>query len=159
MLEISHPKDSTSWFEKTVCDSINMTVFTNEPYVKRIDKPWGYEIHWVKADKPYMGKILHINAGARLSLQTHVQKQESWFLIEGRATIIWDNVEGDLVETQMEKGYGYTCQLGQRHRLMGITDCDIIEVSTREMGTTYRLEDDYQRLDETPAVRKKERED
>lgn len=132
-------------------------MFTNTPYVKRVEKPWGYELHWVPEDKPYMGKVLHLNAGTRISLQIHGQKQESWFLMHGRAKIIWDNEKGELMETVMEPGKGYSCQIGQRHRLAGITDCDIIEVSTPEMGTTQRLEDDYQRPDETPEVRKKER--
>jgi len=63
--------------------------FTNDPYVKRIEKPWGYELHWVREGTPYMGKLEHINAGARLSLQVHDQKQESWFIISGRAAVIW----------------------------------------------------------------------
>jgi hypothetical protein len=32
-----------------------------------------------------------------------------------------------------------------------------VEVSTPEIGTTFRLEDDYQRPDETETLRKKER--
>jgi mannose-6-phosphate isomerase len=133
------------------------STFTNESYVKKVDKPWGYELHWVPADWPYMGKIEHINAGARLSLQLHDQKQESWTLMSGRAKIIWENEQGELIETEMEPGRGYTGQLGQKHRLVGITDCDIIEVSTPEKGTTWRLEDDYSRPDETPEQRKIER--
>ena len=133
-------------------------IFTvNESYFKKIVKPWGYELHWVEENRPYMGKIIHIDANKRLSLQTHDQKQESWFLIKGRAKIIWDDVEGNLVETEMEKGRGYNCRINQRHRLVGITDCDIIEVSTPEVGTTFRLEDDYKRGDETEEIRKKER--
>ncbi|OGH20062.1 MAG: hypothetical protein A3D74_00610 [Candidatus Levybacteria bacterium RIFCSPHIGHO2_02_FULL_37_13] len=131
--------------------------FSNNPYVKKVEKPWGYELHWVPENKPYMGKVIHINASARLSLQIHDQKQESWYLINGKAKVIWDNNKGELIETELENGKGYTTEIGQRHRLCGITDCDIIEVSTPEMGTTYRLEDDYKRPDETPTQRKKER--
>ena len=87
----------------------------------------------------------------------HDKKQESWFVINGRCKVIWDNDKGELIETELQKGKGYSCSIGQRHRLMGITDCDIIEVSTPEMGTTYRLEDDYKRPDETEEQRKKER--
>lgn len=133
------------------------SAFTNDPYVKKIEKPWGYELHWTPADKPYMGKLLHINKGAKLSLQYHDQKQESWFIINGRGKVIWDNNKGKLIETELQKGQGYTCHLGQRHRLAGITDCDIIEVSTPEAGTTWRLEDDYKRPNETPDQRKRER--
>lgn len=139
--------------------NFNPKNFSNDPFAKRIDKPWGYEIHWVEANKPYMGKLLHIDAGKRLSLQIHDKKQESWFIVRGQGKVIWDNNKGELIETEMEKGKGYTCLTGQRHRLAGITDCDIIEVSTPEIGTTYRLEDDYKRPDETPEQRKKEREE
>jgi len=130
--------------------------FDTSPYVRRIEKPWGWEIHWTSDDKPYMGKILHLNKGARCSLQKHDQKLESWFLMSGKAKIVWDREEdGELVETEMQDGQGYSCQVGQKHRLLGITDCDIVEVSTPEIGTTFRLEDDYKRNDETPEEREK----
>lgn len=137
--------------------SFDKATFLTDSYAKRIDKPWGYELHWTPADKPYMGKLIHVNAGARLSLQIHDKKQESWFIIKGRGKVIWENIDGELIETELEEGKGYSCALGQRHRLAGITDCDIIEVSTPEIGTTFRLEDDYKRPDETEEQRKKER--
>lgn len=127
--------------------------FSTASYVKRVDKPWGYELHWVPEDAPYMGKVLHINAGARLSLQVHDEKQESWFLIGGQAVVIWENAEGELVETELQPGVGYSTRIGQKHRLKGITDCDILEVSTPERGTTWRLEDDFARPDQTPEER------
>ena|SRR3989338_11140914 len=132
--------------------------FSNESYVRRIEKPWGFEIHWTPIEKPYMGKVLHINAGKRLSLQVHDKKEESWFLMNGRAKVVWDNNKGELIETELEKRKGYSCLIGQRHRLVGITDCDVIEVSTLEIGITYRLKDDFKRPDETEEIRKKERE-
>ena len=131
--------------------------FTNDEYIKKVDKPWGYELHWVPEGLPYMGKVLHIDAGKRLSMQVHDEKQEAYFLIGGRAKIIWDNSRGELVETELKPFVGYRTLVGQRHRLCGITDCDIIEASTPESGTTYRLEDDFSRPDETPEQRKKER--
>jgi mannose-6-phosphate isomerase len=133
------------------------TSFSNQAYAKRVDKPWGYEIHWVPEDAPYMGKLLHINAGARLSLQAHDEKQESWFLSSGQAKVVWEDNTGELIETALQRGQGYSTQVGQKHRLVGVTDCDIIEVSTPELGTTWRLDDDYARPDETPDQRKKER--
>lgn len=128
--------------------------FTNTPYTKRVEKPWGYEIHFVPEGSPYMGKVLHITAGKRLSLQVHDKKQESWYLLSGKVTIIWENSKGNLVETNMENGLGYTTQIGQKHRLVGIKDSDVLEVSTPEIGNTYRLEDDYARPTETEQMRK-----
>lgn len=131
--------------------------FSNDSYVVRNEKPWGYELHWVVTNAPYMGKVLHVNKGARLSLQIHDEKQESWFLMSGDASVIWDNNKGELIETKLEKGKGYSTKVGQRHRLVGNTDCDILEVSTPEKGTTWRLEDDYTRPHETPEQREIER--
>ena len=34
----------------------------------KVDKPWGYELHWAVTDR-YVGKVLHVNAGHALSLQ------------------------------------------------------------------------------------------
>jgi mannose-6-phosphate isomerase-like protein (cupin superfamily) len=100
---------------------------------------------------------LHINAGKRLSLQLHDQKLESWLIMSGQAKVVWENANGELTETMLEPGKGYTTQLGQKHRLVGVTDCDVIEVSTPELGTTWRLEDDFARPDETPEQRAIER--
>lgn len=143
--------------DKKVVPQFDTSRFSNDSYVKRVEKPWGYEIHWVAENEPYIGKVLHINAGSRLSLQIHDQKQESWFLMQGEAKVIWSNSSDELIETVFEKGKGYSTKIGQKHRLVGITDCDILEVSTPEKGITWRLEDDYQRPHETEEQRKKER--
>lgn len=61
---------------------------------------------------------------------------------------------GGLVETELQPAQGYSALAGQRHRLVGITDCEVFEASLPEGdGTTERLEDDYQRPDETADVR------
>ena len=118
-------------------------------YVKKVEKPWGHEIHFTPENLPYMGKILHIEAGKRLSLQYHDQKTESWYLLKGKVTIILDGEE-----INMEPGLGYTTQVGQKHRLVGVLDSDVLEVSTPEIGNTFRLEDDYSRGTETEEIRK-----
>lgn len=134
------------------------SAFTTSAYVKRVEKPWGYELHWVPATAPYIGKVLHINEGARLSLQVHDAKQESWFIIAGKGVVTWENAQGELVETELQPGLGYNTQVGQKHRLKGLVGgCDIIEVSTPEQGTTWRLHDDFARPHETPQQRAIER--
>jgi mannose-6-phosphate isomerase len=62
-----------------------------------------------------------------------------------------------MIETELLPGQGYSTAVGQRHRLVGVTDCDVVEVSTPERGTTWRLEDDSARPNETPEQRRKER--
>lgn len=131
--------------------------FKNAAYCRRIDKPWGYELHLVPPDSPYMLKIIHINKGARLSLQVHDAKSESWTIMKGQAAVLWEDNQGEIIKTDLEIGQGYTTKVGQKHRLVGVTDCDVIEASTPERGTTWRLEDDYARPDETPEQRRFER--
>ncbi len=140
-----------------IAPQFDSSSFNNEAYARRVVKPWGYEIHWVPESAPYMGKILHIDAGKRLSLQLHDKKQESWLIMKGSAKVVWENAASELIETELQPGQGYTTQIGQKHRLVGVTDCDILEVSTPELGTTWRLEDDYSRPDETPEQRELER--
>ena len=106
--------------------------------------------------KPYMGKILHIKCGHRFSLQYHDKKLESWFLMSGRAKIIWDNDSGELEEVEMESGKGYSVDAKQRHRMKAITDCEIVEVSMPEVGLTYRLEDDYHRQGRNEDAKERE---
>jgi hypothetical protein len=77
--------------------------------------------------------------------------------MDGKAAVVWEDEKGGLAQTELEPGKGYTTRIGQRHRLVGLTDCDVIEVSTPELGTTWRLEDDYARPNETPEQRERER--
>jgi mannose-6-phosphate isomerase-like protein (cupin superfamily) len=133
--------------------------FSTAPYVRRVEKPWGYELHWVPEGLPYMGKLMHINEGECLSLQVHDTKQESYFLIAGRALLHWQDSSGEMVDTELKQGLGYRTAVGQKHRISGITDCDVIEASTPEAGTTWRLEDKYSRPNETPQQRLLERTD
>lgn len=130
------------------------STFNTDSYVRRVEKPWGYELHWVPEGQPYMGKVIHINPHKRLSQQIHDQKQESYFLINGSGMVIWDNEKGEEVITELQYGVGYSTKIGQKHRLCaGENGCDIIEVSTPEAGTTWRLQDDYARPDQTPEER------
>ena len=50
---------------------------------RRVEKPWGYERIWSQTDH-YVGKILFIAAGRRLSLQKHLVKDESFLVLRGR---------------------------------------------------------------------------
>lgn len=134
--------------------------FTNTPFaLDDKTKPWGHEIIFTKPDDPYTGKIIYLNAGNKFSLQVHDKKVETQMLISGEAVLIADNEKGELTEIQMIPFMGYKLQVGQRHRVRAVTDSAIYEVSTPEAGTTYRLEDDYQRPDQTEELRKQERKD
>jgi quercetin dioxygenase-like cupin family protein len=131
--------------------------FTNQPFLLRVEKPWGYELIFTPPQKPYTGKILHVRAGKRLSLQWHDEKQETIMLLRGRAILLADDANRTLAEIEMEPGKGYSNVPGQRHRLIAIEDSDFVEASLPETGNTYRLEDDSGRGTETEAARASER--
>lgn len=126
------------------------------PFFKRIDKPWGYELILNHPDAPITAKILHLNAKERFSLQYHEVKDEILTLLTGEARIIFGEV-GDLREEEMELKKGYFIPKGVVHRCQAISDCDIFESSTKEEGTTVRLQDDYSRKNETEEERNKNR--
>ena len=101
-----------------------------------------------------MGKLLHLNEGAQNSLQVHDQKQESWYWAGGNPIIMLEDSSGTMQEIPLLEGQGYTCVVGQKHRLRGGSGGGtFFEVSTQETGTTYRLQDDYDRSDETETGR------
>ena len=102
-------------------------------------------------------KLFTLKLGRDSLSKYMIKKVESWILKSGQAKVIWENDQGELIETELTQDKGYTSIVGQRHRLVGITDCDVFEVSTPEIGVTYRLEDDYKRPDETEEMRKAER--
>ncbi|TMM22226.1 MAG: hypothetical protein E6F97_07300, partial [Actinobacteria bacterium] len=54
--------------------------------LEKVDKPWGHELIFAVTDR-YAGKLLVVNAGESLSLQFHKVKDESWYVLEGRAEL------------------------------------------------------------------------
>jgi mannose-6-phosphate isomerase-like protein (cupin superfamily) len=51
---------------------------------KRVDKEWGYEV-WLanNKDEDYCGKILFIEEGKSTSMHYHVDKHETFYVIDG----------------------------------------------------------------------------
>ncbi len=113
---------------------------------KRVDKPWGHELWWARTER-YVGKLLHVRKGESLSLQYHNVKDETimvqagLLLFETRAA----GSDGPLVRREMKPGDVFHITPGTVHRMTGLEDCDIVEVSTPELDDVVRLEDRYGR--------------
>lgn len=131
------------------------TFFTT-PFQKKVEKPWGYELIYTPDDSPATGKVLHLNAGKRLSLQYHDVKRETLCLVKGQAMITLSDKNDKTIEIPMELNKGYHIMPGQVHRVTAVTDIDLIEASTPEKGNTFRIEDDAKRPTETEEMRKLE---
>lgn len=108
-------------------------------------KPWGYELIWAKTDN-YVGKVLHINKGKRLSLQYHEVKEETIMVKTGILQLQVGRVVTDLETLHLGPGETYHIPAGLVHR-MGATDgdCEVIEVSTPQLEDVVRLADDFSR--------------
>jgi mannose-6-phosphate isomerase len=113
---------------------------------RRVDKPWGHELWWARTDR-YVGKILHVKKGESLSLQYHNVKDETVFLQSGHLLMeIRPVVEGsELQRIEMRPGDVLHIPPRTVHRMTGLEDCDIVEVSTPELEDVVRLEDRYGR--------------
>ena len=96
--------------------------------ITRVDKPWGYELHWAKTDR-YVGKLIHVNAGHALSLQYHNLKDETIYLHSGKL-LFEIQEDGELKKREMLPGERVHVTPKTVHRMTAIEDSDIFEVST-----------------------------
>ena len=111
----------------------------------RVDKPWGYELHWAKTDR-YVGKLIHVTKGHALSLQYHNVKDETIYLASGKL-LFEIEIDGKLVSREMAPGEAVHITPKTVHRMTAIESSDIFEVSTPELQDVVRLEDRYGRVD------------
>lgn len=111
--------------------------------MRRVDKPWGHEIIWAET-KRYVGKLLHVRAGERLSRQYHRVKEETLYLQSGEMILELGPVES-VERRTLSPGEAFHLVPGTIHRMIAITDVDLFEVSTPELDDVVRLEDSYGR--------------
>ena len=109
-----------------------------------VDKPWGNELWWAWTDR-YVGKILHVEAGHRLSVQYHERKDETCYVLRGRVNLLRGTSAEDLTATEMGVGDQWRNRPGEIHTIEAIEDADVLEVSTPELDDVVRLTDSYGR--------------
>ena len=111
--------------------------------MKRVEKPWGYELRFAHTDK-YAGKLIFVKAGQQLSLQYHVTKDESLLVHEGTLDLVLGTGDEQTVE-RVGPGESWHITPGTVHRFRAVTDVTLFEVSTPELEDVVRIEDDYGR--------------
>ncbi|MDT8369414.1 MAG: cupin domain-containing protein [Longimicrobiales bacterium] len=111
---------------------------------RRVEKPWGWELHWADTEL-YLGKILHVNAGEALSLQYHEEKDETFYLLAGEVTLVVGPDADTLEEITMRANDACRVRPGVVHRMVAVTECEILEASTPHPDDIVRLEDRYGR--------------
>ena len=112
--------------------------------VRRVDKPWGYELIWADTDQ-YVGKILHVNRGEALSLQLHRIKDETMYVLAGRVRMEVGEAADRLERVELGPGQAIRLPPGTVHRVEALEDTDLREASTPHLDDLVRLEDRYGR--------------
>ena len=110
---------------------------------RRVEKPWGHELIFAHTAK-YVGKILHIEKGHRLSRQYHVRKDESLTVLAGVLGLEL-GAPPDVERRLVRSGEAFHVPPGTVHRFVAVESCDLVEVSTPELDDVVRLEDEYGR--------------
>jgi mannose-6-phosphate isomerase-like protein (cupin superfamily) len=111
---------------------------------RRVDKPWGHELIWAHTEH-YVGKLIVIDAGRRLSLQRHEIKDESVMILSGRLRLALEDDAGVIQVHELGPGESMHVPTGRVHRFEGVERCELVEISTPELDDVIRLEDDFGR--------------
>ena len=109
--------------------------------VRTVRKPWGKEVIYADVPEKYLGKILVIEKGQRLSLQYHTKKHETLYVLRGRCLMNINGKEkiyivGECVSLPPTVTHRFSAPYGR---------VTLLEVSTHYPDDTVRLQDDYHR--------------
>jgi len=112
---------------------------------RRVQKPWGHELIWAHTER-YVGKVLVIEPGKRLSLQKHLEKDESIYVMSGRLRLHLEDDAGVVRVEDLAAGEHRRIAPGRIHRFEATElRVELLEVSTPELDDVVRLEDDFGR--------------
>ena len=110
-----------------------------QPPGNKVSKPWGQEIIWALT-RNYAAKVLTIKQGEKLSLQYHRFKEETIMILSGTLRLRF--LEKEFL---LNPGDTWHIKPGDKHRMIGETDVQVLEVSSPELDDVVRLEDNYGR--------------
>jgi mannose-6-phosphate isomerase len=115
-----------------------------QPEPRRVEKPWGHELWWAESEH-YLGKLLHVDAGHRLSIQVHRQKDETSYVLSGRLLLTRGPSVEKLQQEEVRQGDSWRVEPGTVHAVEALEDSIVLEVSTPHPDDVTRLEDRYGR--------------
>ena len=112
--------------------------------MKKIKKPWGYEV-LVEKNKKYILKKLFMKKNHRCSLQYHRKKTETIFVLKGKLKIFYGKSEKNLKSKIFNPQQTITILPKIIHRMQALVDTTYLECSSPEFYDVVRLSDDYKR--------------
>lgn len=114
------------------------------------EREWGTETFFART-KDYLGKILRMHAGTRGGLQCHVDKDETFYLLAGKAEVEYDDGE-KLVTVPMKAGQSFHIPPKAPHRVTALTECVFLEASTLSLNDRLHCEAFYGLDEETGGL-------
>ena len=114
---------------------------------REVIKPWGKEVIWAETPD-YVGKLLYINEGHKLSLQYHEEKEETILVVSGELEIfVSGHGRRGVSSLKLSEGDTYHVAPNTIHRFSACLGTNVVlaEVSTNHLDDVVRLEDDYDR--------------
>jgi mannose-1-phosphate guanylyltransferase/mannose-6-phosphate isomerase len=125
---------------KSIVESLQANGRDEGAMHRKVFRPWGW-YDSIESGKHFQVKRLHVNPGAKLSLQMHHKRAEHWVVVSGVATAI----NGDKVLT-LKEGESTYIPLGITHALENKTS-DPLEIIEVQSGA-YLGEDDIVRFED-----------
>ena len=104
-------------------------------------RPWGSFELFTLNEKSTV-KLVNVNGGKRLSLQYHSKRSEFWKVVVGKIEVVLNSAK-----IILKKGETITIPVGAIHRITGIEDSIVLEISFGEFDEKdiVRLDDDFGR--------------
>lgn len=103
-----------------------------------IEKGWGHELIWATNEK-YCGKLLKFNKDARFSMHFHAEKDETWYVLDGKFLVKIINTDNAVqLEQELNPGDTWHNPPLLPHQVICLEAGTIIEVSTPDS-----VEDNY----------------
>jgi mannose-1-phosphate guanylyltransferase / mannose-6-phosphate isomerase len=117
--------------------------------MEECEKPWGW-YRVIEDGESCKVKIIRVDPGARLSLQSHVGRREHWYVIEGRLTVTRGSMGGALEVVELVAGQCIDIEREELHRASNASALPVtfVEVQTGDYfgeDDIVRYEDDYGR--------------
>ena len=98
--------------------------------VQTVEQSWGKEEIFANVEGRFVGKILHIRAGAQLALQMHLQNEEVLSLMSGSVILELGDDADTLSRVKMTPGQTVHIHPGMVHRISATADSMLLEVSS-----------------------------
>ena len=144
-----------------------MISIKTEKTIKKVQKPWGYEL-WLEDQENkdrFAFKKIFIKAPYQSSIQFHEVKEETIYIASGHGILHYsndkidiekfklnnyskkeiDNIVNTLHKKELKAGDCITVKTGYVHSVEATKDLTIMEASTLELEDVYRLNDKYNR--------------